>query len=246
MSRQFGAILLYNQRGVGDSQGSKVSMKNAVGQQDAADVSHVIEYLHSKMVESIFQGDDTAAVSRKEDGGVTVEKSAIKIGVIGYSFGAALASCGLEHPCVHAMVAISFPLGLVTKLLGTEKYLEKLCNAPSHVNRLLVIGAQDQYTNIGKLKVRVVESGGRIFQNFSTSASLQESMLVLDHVVDSMLLPVSSTSSTMITTSNTNTNNNANPIGLQVFESNDHFWSSDCALMVEFVIKYLANVFVAE
>jgi len=230
VSRQFGAILLYNQRGVGDSKGSKVSMRNAVGQQDAGDVSHVIEYLHSKMVESTCQGgDDTAIESRKG-------KSAMKIGVVGYSFGAALASCGLEHPCVHAMVAISFPLGLVTRLLGTEKYLEKLCNAPSHVNRLLVIGAQDQYTNIGKLKVKVVESGGRIFQNFSTSASLQESMLVLDQVVDSMLLPVSSSSS-----SSTNTDTNVN-VGLQVFESNDHFWSSDCALMVEFVIKYLANV----
>jgi alpha/beta superfamily hydrolase len=202
-------------------------MKNAVGQQDAGDVSHVIEYLHSKMTESIRQSEHQDAVAENK----------IKIGVVGYSFGAALASCGLDHPSVHAMVAISFPLGLVTKLLGTEKYLDKLCNAPSHVNRLLVIGAQDQYTNIGKLKVKVVESGGRIFQNFSTSASLEESMMVLDKVVDSMLLPVSSSSSI----SNTSTN----PMCLQVFESNDHFWSSDCALMVEFVIKYLSNLFVA-
>lgn len=202
-------------------------MKNAVGQQDAGDVSHVIEYLYSKMTESICQSEHQDAVAENK----------IKIGVVGYSFGAALASCGLDHPSVHAMVAISFPLGLVTKLLGTERYLDKLCNAPSHVNRLLVIGAQDQYTNIGKLKVKVVESGGRIFQNFSTSASLEESMMVLDKVVDSMLLPVSSSSSI----SNTSTN----LMCLQVFESNDHFWSSDCALMVEFVIKYLSNLFVA-
>lgn len=227
-SRQFGAILLYNQRGVGESQGSKVSMKNAVGQQDAGDVSHVIEYLYSKMTASICQTE--------QQNDPAVMKDKIKIGVVGYSFGAALASCGLDHPSVHAMVAISFPLGLVTKLLGTEKYLDKLCNAPSHVNRLLVIGAQDQYTNIGKLKVKIVESGGRIFQNFSTSASLQESMMVLDKVVDSMLLPVS-TSSDGITSNN-------NLMCLQVFESNDHFWSSDCALMVEFVIKYLSNLFV--
>eukprot|EP00889_Picochlorum_renovo_P005963 jgi/Picre1/32993/NNA_008320.t1 len=55
--KYFGAVLCYNMRGVGGSEGNKMSARNLFGsgQEDAADVHHVIDWLVARMQE-VLQG----------------------------------------------------------------------------------------------------------------------------------------------------------------------------------------------
>ena len=46
---QFGAVLRYNQRGVGLSSGSRLSLWNLRGQEDAADVIELVDFLAGRL-----------------------------------------------------------------------------------------------------------------------------------------------------------------------------------------------------
>jgi len=135
-SHTFAAVLRYNQRGVGRSSGSRFSLRNLRGNEDAADVLDVIDFLKEQL-------------SGKR-----------RVFIIGYSFGACLAAHALSHPHVAAYVGISFPLGGLSFLLQTQRMLEGMVCTATHVPRLLVVGSQDQYTREESIASVVAEHGG--------------------------------------------------------------------------------------
>lgn len=132
--KYFGAVLCYNMRGVGGSEGNKMSVRNLFGsgQEDASDVHHVIDWL----------------VDRMQEVNTGSEKH---IALVGYSFGAALAAQAIEHARVSAYAGISVPIGtLASSLLRTRTYCNSLfC---SDKRKLILVGDQDQYTSIQQLE----------------------------------------------------------------------------------------------
>lgn len=138
--KYFGAVLCYNMRGVGASQGSKASVRNLFGggQEDAWDVHHVIDWLVGRMQES-HPG---------------AEKH---IALVGYSFGAALAAQAIEHVRVSVYAGISVPIGtLASSLLRTKTYCNSLFS--TNKRKLILVGDQDQYTSIQQLERMLVSS----------------------------------------------------------------------------------------
>lgn len=237
---QFGAVLLYNQRGVGRSEGSRIHYKNMLGQQDAGDVVHVVDYLVKKLSAQAVETD--------------AAHSNVSVGVIGYSFGAAIASQSLISPKVRVLVGVSIPLGSMASVLKAKKYFERIVEA-SNVDRLLVIGTQDQYTNVNKLKVDVVREGGRLFfrnnlninRDWSTKeepadekdATHGEGDECEERMQDKMMMGMTQPGSK---TAENGDLVSCRPLNLYVYDDNDHFWGNDCAAMVEMVVKYCVCV----
>ena len=291
-------VLTYNQRGVGESGGSRWNMRNITGKEDAADVPRVVEYLVSvmkKQQQEVQQQVQQLVVQEEENDQHHGHQqqhhghqqqhhghqqqhhghqqqhhghqqqhhghqqqhhghqptNSVKIVVIGFSFGAALATCALHHPNIIAYCGISFPLGMSANLLHAATYFEKLVHG-THVDRLLVIGEQDQFTNVRRFTQRVGESGGRLYHYDSNTQDVSK----LEEMIPGMLLKGMSVPGMMGqgsgkgTSSRNDTPSNRAategepclPLNLVLFDQNDHFWANDLALMVNFVMSYLSSV----
>lgn len=193
-SGQFGAVMRYNQRAVGLSTGNKFSLRNFRGQEDAADVLEMVEFLGRQLPQSVAK----------------------RIVVIGYSWGSCLAAFALDHPDLSAYVGISFPLGGLASILKTRQLFERVCKA-SQVPRLLLLGDQDQYTKEESMQEALQAGGGVRLQGAGNSFD------------PGAMGPAGSEAT-------------AKPLLLKVFASNDHFWSSDVALMVEFTLAHVKHI----
>ncbi len=201
-SQDFSLVMRYNQRGVGRSKGRRFSFKNLRGEQDAADVTHMIEFLSQKLT--------------------SPDSKSVQVIVIGYSFGACLASYALQDPRVALYIGISFPLGGVSSLLKTKQAFDLLCKA-AHVPRLLVLGAQDQYTKVDAMEGAMKIGGGvRILEGEKRETSLAGSPSAVVGVAENEHLA-------------------QKPLLLKIFSENSHFWETDLALMVEYCIGWIEN-----
>ncbi|GAB4815510.1 hypothetical protein N2152v2_002556 [Parachlorella kessleri] len=128
----FSCVLRYNQRGVGLSSGRK----GLRGKIDAEDVGPLCDFLLSKLTGS----------NRR-------------VFVVGYSFGACLATAALSQPRVTAYAGVSFPLGGMATVLQPRKHLATLL-AATHMPRLLVFGNQDQYARPAAIQQLVIQQAG--------------------------------------------------------------------------------------
>ena len=118
----------YNQRSVGRSKGRRLAFKNLRGQEDAGDVTSMVEFLCNQL-----PGPSPRVV------------------IIGYSFGACLGAYALEDPRVAAYIGVSFPLGGLSAILQTNAGFQKVC-AARKIPRLLVLGSVDQYTKVAAIE----------------------------------------------------------------------------------------------
>ncbi len=219
-SRKFGAVLAYNQRGVGSSPGStvgsliskvvrKVAPKSDGAEKDATDVLRAIEFLVGVIEEEVG--------TRKP----------VEICLIGYSYGAALAAQAINHPNVTTYVGISPPIGnLASLFLPSKEHFRQLLriNASDRRRRLVVIGKQDQYTTDKQLLDFVllnalegdVALGVEQHQEAEDDAALVRRWLRLKDGKEERLL-------------------------LEVYARNDHFWGNDAAAMVERCLAFASE-----
>lgn len=219
-SRKFGAVLAYNQRGVGSSPGStlgslvskvvrKVAPKSDGAEKDATDVLRAIEFLVGVIEEEVG--------TRKP----------VEICLIGYSYGAALAAQAINHPKVTTYVGISPPIGnLASLFLPSKEHFRQLLriNASDRRRRLVVIGKQDQYTTDKQLLDFVllnalegdVALGVEQHQEAEDDAALVRRWLRLKDGKEERLL-------------------------LEVYARNDHFWGNDAAAMVERCLAFASE-----
>ena len=197
-SQNFSLVMRYNQRGVGRSKGRRFAFKNLRGDLDVTNVPHMVEFLGTQL------------------------SSPAKIIVIGYSFGACLASYALQDPRVVLYIGISFPLGGLTALLQTKKGFDMMCRA-THVPRLLVLGSDDQYTKLVAMEEAMKVGGGvRIAEESEGGSRLAGSPAA----VVSLMAEAGQQQG------------EGKPLLLKVFSENTHFWESDCALMVEYCLAW--------
>lgn len=183
----FGVVLRYNQRGCGRSSGRRLSLRNLRGEGDAADVASIADFLFSELP------GDTDTPKR--------------IVVIGYSFGAHLGAQILQDSRVAAYVGVSYPLGGLAGLLKTKEGFEKVKEA-TKIPRLLVLGAQDEYTKVAAMD-KALREGGR-------------TVAVADRGERGGAA------------------GGANGPELKVYDDNGHFWATDCALMAENTLAWVA------
>ena len=181
-NQDISVVLKYNQRGVGKSTGSR----NIFGKQDAMDLPKLVEFL-----------------LRELSNGQVI--------IIGYSWGACLATHALEHPNIAVYVGVSFPLGGVSNVLSTRQQFDALCTK-NHLPRLLVMGDSDQFSKARSIEEAVVSAKGGIL------AEDDSFMVVTQH-------------DTCVSCTET-------PLVFRLFKGNDHFWSSDCNRMAEYVITW--------
>jgi hypothetical protein len=134
-----------------------------------------------------------------------------------YSWGSCLATYALDHPSLAAYIGISFPLGGISAVLQTRVRFDALCRA-SQVPRLLVLGDCDQYTKREALNEAMQAGGGVVLQEDSSF----EPAAVAGAAAEGA--------------------GRGQALQLKVFAGNDHFWSSDCALMAEFTLAYVELV----
>jgi dienelactone hydrolase len=168
---------------------------NLRGQEDAADVPCMVEFLASQL-----------------------PGPSPRIIVIGYSYGACLASYALKNnPRVALYIGVSFPMGGLSAVLQTKAGFDILCGATS-VPRLLVLGSQDQYTKLAVMEAAVAAGGGvRVEEGSNSLAGATAG-------------------------SEGSEKAGATPLLLKVFPENGHFWERDCALMVEYCVGYAQQV----
>jgi alpha/beta superfamily hydrolase len=205
----------YNQRGVGRSKGRRFSLKNLRGDQDVADVPHMVEFLSTQL--SSADSSSTASMI-----------------VIGYSFGACLAAYALQDPRIALYVGISFPLGGLAAVLQTKKGFDLLCKA-THVPRLLVLGSQDQYTKLPVME-KAMKAGGGV-QMLEEENEEEKKRRERRHDYGS--LPGSPPAVVGLTEQQNQQQGREKPLLLKVFSANTHFWESDSALMVEYCLGWI-------
>jgi alpha/beta superfamily hydrolase len=202
------SVLRYNQRGVGRSSGSK--LLNLTGQQDALDLPHILNFLDSQLD---WQKDK-------------------KVIVIGYSWGACLASYALNQlhnsssnagssslssvSSIHAWIGVSFPLGNMSNfILKSQQLLDTVLSSSNKIPRLLVMGDVDQFVSSEEAVVGLVEkSGGRRL------------------LEDDSFTTINKSARTEIV------NSNSGELSIRVFRGNDHFWLQDCNRMVCYVLDW--------
>lgn len=142
--KEFGIVLRYNQRGVGASEGKKLSLKNLRGNEDAADVLDMVEFVAAQ-----HAGETDIHGYSAKDSDLNKHKCVI---VIGYSFGAHLASHCLSSPHILAYIGVSYPLGGLSSILKTKDGFNVVC-AARHLPRLLVLGGMDQVSRFGRFHI---------------------------------------------------------------------------------------------
>jgi alpha/beta superfamily hydrolase len=217
-TKAFGAVLAYNQRGVGSSGGSNLGsaisrMVHRVTQRDqekdAIDVFRAIEYMVGVIEEAV-------GTSRP-----------VEICLVGYSYGSALACQAIDHKNVVSCIAISPPIGKFASffLPAREHFLALLQIQPNDQRRrLVVIGNCDQYTTeetlidfvllnalkAGEAKLAVDHQAA---EEEGDASALVRRRLALKEGVHERLL-------------------------VEVFDRNDHFWANDLAAMVERVLVF--------
>lgn len=131
-SKLFRAVLRYNQRGVGESTGSK----SLTGAADCSDIPHMLSFLLQQITPQ----------------GTAAQPPDARVWVVGYSWGSCLAAHALTCPWVCGFVGISPPLGGGFSPLGWGarlmlqplSHLEALTTTT--VPCLLVSGTRDQFT----------------------------------------------------------------------------------------------------
>jgi len=208
----FAAVVRYNQRGVGRSAGSRFSVRNLRGQEDAADVLDIIDFVSEQILKT-----PPASSMRLTP----------RIYLVGYSFGASLAAQALDHPSLACYIGISFPLGGLSFLLQTKAVFDRMCLA-SHLPRLLVVGAMDQYTKEAAIDEAVRSQGGLLLED------------------DSSFTPRGAVGGQGSGASGSgdagSSRAGSRPLLLKVYPGNDHFWGNDCALMVENCLAYCEHI----
>lgn len=142
--KEFGMVVRYNQRGVGASNGRRISLKNIRGAEDGSDVKDMVEFMAAQN-----SGEKAIHGFSQKESDSNPRRCVI---VIGYSFGAHLASYCLDSPHVLAYIAISYPLGGLSALLRTKEGFDAVC-AARHIPRLCVIGAVDQVRDDQNIKI---------------------------------------------------------------------------------------------
>lgn len=216
-SREFGAVLAYNQRGVGSSAGSKFGSLVAKlrpksddsSDRDATDVLRAIEFLVGVLEEEV--GRETP----------------VEISLMGYSYGAALVAQAVEHAKVRTVVCISPPIGnLASFFLPSKEHFRQLLRMkPSDGRRrLVVMGAHDQYTTEKQLVDFVllnalegeVELSVEQHQETEDDDALVRRRLKLKDGTQERLL-------------------------LEVYARNDHFWGNDAGAMVERCVGFASE-----
>jgi alpha/beta superfamily hydrolase len=136
LSNTYGAVLRYNQRGVGASTGPLLALRDWRGGADAADVLEVLDFLRGRL------------------------PPPARVVVVGYSYGAMLATHTLvSHPAVAAYVGVSLPLGGLAAVLRPREALARVA-AARHVPRLLVLGDSDSYASVAAAGEAVAAAGG--------------------------------------------------------------------------------------
>ncbi|KAG7674599.1 hypothetical protein NADE_008361 [Nannochloris sp. 'desiccata'] len=210
-SQNFALVMRYNQRGVGRSKGRRFAFKNLRGDQDVADVPHMVEFLSTQL-----SSPDSSSNAR--------------IIVIGYSFGACLAAYALQDPKVAVYIGISFPLGGLTALLQTKKGFDLMCKA-TNVPRLLVLGSEDQYTKLAAMEEAMAAGGGvRI---------LEEEEEENRNSGGGVCSLAGSPPAVVSLAEQQQQQGDKKPLLLKVFSANTHFWESDSALMVEYCLGWI-------
>ena len=219
-SRAFGAVLAYNQRGVGSSTGNsfgslvaklarRVGPQGDSAEKDATDVLRAIEFLVGVIEEEV---------------GTT---KPVEVTLVGYSYGAALAAQAVDHPNVTTFVGISPPIGnLASFFLPSKEHFRRLLRikASDGRRRLVVIGALDQYTTEKQLVDFVllnaldgdVELSVEQHQETQDDTALVRRRLALKDGTQERLL-------------------------LEVYARNDHFWGNDAAAMVERCLAFASK-----
>lgn len=219
-SRAFGAVLAYNQRGVGSSTGNsfgslvaklarRVGPQGDSAEKDATDVLRAIEFLVGVIEEEV---------------GTT---KPVEVTLVGYSYGAALAAQAVDHPSVTTFVGISPPIGnLASFFLPSKEHFRRLLRikASDGRRRLVVIGALDQYTTEKQLVDFVllnaldgdVELSVEQHQETQDDTALVRRRLALKDGTQERLL-------------------------LEVYARNDHFWGNDAAAMVERCLAFASK-----
>jgi alpha/beta superfamily hydrolase len=155
-SRNFGAVLKYNMRGVGGSDGQGLvsrmfgSLPRVSCDYDVHDVTHVIEFL----IKSIERENPSVEA---------------RVAIVGYSYGAALAArAAAQHPRVCQYVGISIPIGTVASFfLNSKHHCMDMLYMSRDIPRLLVLGKNDQYTSERQL-VECVRKSGRVLAEMSS------------------------------------------------------------------------------
>ena len=198
---------------MGRSKGRRLAFKNLRGQEDATDVTSMVEFLSNQL-----------------------PGPSPRIVVIGYSFGACLGAYALEDPRVAAYIGVSFPLGGLSAVLQTKIGFQKVC-AASKVPRLLVLGSVDQYTKISVIEEAMKVGGGvRIEEESEEQGNRRVSL------PGAGSSPAGSPAVVGLGGSLGVAGEGSRPLELKIFPGNGHFWESDSALMVEYCIEYLERV----
>lgn len=282
--RHFGAVMTYNMRGVGRSEGggsssvigsslstmarrvvgtlpflgqrgADESRKSSSREDDARDVEHVIDYLIRAMEQ------ENPAV-----------KDRVQVVLVGYSYGAALAAQAIHHSHVCRYVGISIPIGKLASLfLRSKQYcLEMLLTKEKQdMPRLLVLGKNDQYTTEQQLIDCVLLSLSQRSSSTIESSTLSSRSSRSKTALRATNAPAGEPSPTQISKHDhkdrsVRIQDEVSDIGgiqrrqirilgsaggdqeiceiaVDVFENNDHFWSNDCACMIEHVISWLID-----
>jgi len=221
-TKAFGAVLAYNQRGVGSSGGSNLGsaisrMVRRVTQRDqekdATDVFRAIEYMVGVIEEAV-------GTSRP-----------VEICLVGYSYGSALACQAIDHKNVVSCIAISPPIGKFASffLPAREHFLALLQIQPNDQRRrLVVIGNCDQYTTeetlIDFVLLNALKAG--------------EAKLAVDHQAAAA---EGGNASALVRRRLSLKEGVHERLAVEVFDRNDHFWANDLAAMVERVLKFGAS-----
>jgi alpha/beta superfamily hydrolase len=170
-NRFFGGVMAYNMRGVGASEGNTLFQTRLgnpfTNQDDARDVSRVIDYFVDR-IQSTTQGGHESDIV-----------------LVGYSNGAALAAQAVAlHPRVVAYVGISPPLGrLASAFLNTKSHCQGMLYPKSKiVPRLLVIGEHDQYTACAELENMVTLHGSSAVLEHGPDDVVQRSIRVTQRI----------------------------------------------------------------
>ena len=212
-SRSFGAVLKYNMRGVGRSDGRRGLVSRLLGSlprvsscdYDALDVIHVIDFLIETM--------------EREDPSI---QGRATVALVGYSYGACLAAYGaVNHPRVCGYAGISIPIGSVASFfLKSKQYCNDMMDMQRDMPRLLVLGKNDQYTTEEQLIGCVVERVNSMSRVTDDARDGRRRVCRMKTLPDG---------------------EEVCEIQVNIFDMNDHFWGNDCALMIDHVISWLLS-----
>jgi alpha/beta superfamily hydrolase len=189
-SNAYGAVLRYNQRGVGASGGALLALRDLRGGADAADVLAVVDFLRGHL------------------------PPPARVVVVGYSYGAMLASHVLAHPSVAAYVGVSLPLGGLAAVLRPREALARVA-AARHLPRLLVLGDSDSYASVAAAGEAVAAAGGARLRD-GGGAEAEDGGGAAGGAAES----------------------GDRPLRLVVWPANSHFWEQDCAAAVEHALEW--------